>query len=244
MAKDNRNFFVAKKVWSEVKDELLGCYLVPYFAKLLATSKPILYVDCFAGKGKFDDGKDGSPLIALKAISDCMSRSTYGGQVTPYFIELNHAEALRSNTTQYSIAKIVEGRFEYNIVKILNGKTSSNVFLYIDPYGIKALDCSLFDSIGKAFNTAEILINLNSFGFIREACRALGVSFREQERDILSDLEEYDTSVMMQSEKSISDLDVIAGGEYWQQIVIDYKSGKLKDCYEAEKEFSALYKHG
>ena len=68
MAKKNDDFFVEKKPWSEVKDQLLGCYLKPYIAKILHTRKPLIYVDCFAGKGKFDDGKQGSPLIALDLI--------------------------------------------------------------------------------------------------------------------------------------------------------------------------------
>ena len=51
MPKDNRDFFKTKKIWSEVKDELLGCYLVPYFNKILSMGNPVLYVDCFAGKG-------------------------------------------------------------------------------------------------------------------------------------------------------------------------------------------------
>ena len=68
MPKDNRDFFKTKKIWSEVKDELLGWYLVPYFNKILSMGNPILYVDCFAGKGKFDDGKNGSPLTALQSL--------------------------------------------------------------------------------------------------------------------------------------------------------------------------------
>ena len=64
MSKDNKDFFKVKKIWSVVKDELLACYLVPYFSKIMSTRKPLLYVDCFAGKGKFDDGKNGSPLNA------------------------------------------------------------------------------------------------------------------------------------------------------------------------------------
>lgn len=70
MLKDTKNFFVKKKEWSEIKDELLACYLTPYLSKILNTRKPVNYIDCFAGKGKFDDGKLGSPLIALKIISD------------------------------------------------------------------------------------------------------------------------------------------------------------------------------
>ena len=70
MAKKNNDFFVEKKAWSVVKDELLGCYFMPYVSKILHTGRPLVYVDCFAGKGKFDDGTPGSPLIALEAIDD------------------------------------------------------------------------------------------------------------------------------------------------------------------------------
>jgi hypothetical protein len=55
MAKKNDDFFKEKKPWSEVKDELLGCYFKPYVSKILHTYKPLVYVDCFAGKGKFED---------------------------------------------------------------------------------------------------------------------------------------------------------------------------------------------
>lgn len=62
MAKNQRDFFKKKNEWSEIKDTLLRCYLPQYFQKLLVSGKPIFYIDCFAGKGKFDDGNDGSPL--------------------------------------------------------------------------------------------------------------------------------------------------------------------------------------
>ena len=50
MTKRNDDFFREKKAWSKVKDELLECYLTPYIAKILTTKKPLVYVDCFAGK--------------------------------------------------------------------------------------------------------------------------------------------------------------------------------------------------
>lgn len=70
MAKNQRDFFKKKNEWSEIKDTLLRCYLPQYFQKLLVSGKPIFYIDCFAGKGKFDDGNDGSPLIAMQIINE------------------------------------------------------------------------------------------------------------------------------------------------------------------------------
>ena len=75
MAKKNDDFFKKKKQWSIVKDELLGCYLKPYFQKILHTNRDTVYIDCFAGKGVFEDGKPGSPLIALQIIQECLEQT-------------------------------------------------------------------------------------------------------------------------------------------------------------------------
>jgi len=245
MSKDNCDFFKQKKIWSEVKDELLGCYMVPYFTKVLSMGNPILYVDCFAGKGKFDDGKSGSPLTALQSLdSSIASRSgSRIPMVSIKFIELNHYQDLETNipSQHRDRCEVIGGKFEDNIEPLLQKAMSSNrtlnVFLYVDPYGVKVLNAALFDALAVAFTTAELLINLNSFGFIREACRVKKISFREQEDEIFSDLEEYDSSVL----DSIQDLNGIAGGDYWQAIINDYSVKKI-DCYEAEKEFSRQYR--
>jgi three-Cys-motif partner protein len=164
-------------------------------------------------------------------------------QVNMKFIELNHPQELEESipTQHRNRCKVIGGKFEHKIVPLLQNaileNIRSNVFLYLDPYGVKALNAKLFDSLPGAFNSAELLINLNSFGFIREACRVMKIRFREEENDVLSDLEEYDTSFL----NSVQELDDIAGGDYWQKVIEDYNNGKI-NCYQAEKRFSQLYK--
>lgn len=240
MAKKNNDFFIEKKVWSVVKDELLGCYFMPYVSKILHTYRPLIYIDCFAGKGKFDDGNPGSPLIALDVIDKCQkSTSMESTQIEAIFIDLNYADDLQKNLPKYPWINIISGKYEDNIINILQGKEHYNVFLYIDPYGIKALKCSIFDKLStEKFNSIELLINMNSFGFIREACHALGTSFNDN--TIFDDLVEYDSSKMDNSSKSIDELNNIAGGDYWQEIINLYKAGII-DGYEAETQFSEQY---
>lgn len=246
MPKRNDDFFKEKKIWSEVKDELLGCYLVPYFNKIFYTRKPILYVDGFAGKGKFDDGKHGSPLAALECLDK--SISLYQGAhplpaASMKFIELNHASDLNSNLPPdpNQRCEIISGNFEEQIIPILENAAKENkrqnVFLYIDPYGVKALDANLFDALPGIFNTAELLINLNSWGFLRMAFALKNTEFRESTDEILKDLEEYDPSTA----NTVDEINVIAGGDYWQSIVERYKKNQI-DGYQAEKEFSYQYK--
>lgn len=144
MSKKNDDFFKAKKEWSTVKDDILACYFKPYVSKILHTNKPLLYVDCFAGKGKFDDGSPGSPLIALKIVDECLQATTMRKtSVETVFIDLNYADDLKKNLVAYPSAKIVAGKYEDEICSILKGKHGRNVFLYIDPYGIKALKCGI-----------------------------------------------------------------------------------------------------
>jgi len=243
MPKNQKNFFAQKNPWSEVKDNLLGGYLPQYFQKVLMTYKPIFYVDCFAGKGKFDDGSLGSPLIALDARSICVNQTHQRNPIINCcFIDLYHAGDLENNISSYQFGsgypKVISGRYENEIVQLLSAQSGSNVFLYIDPYGIKALDISLFDQFAN-IGSIEILINMNSFGFFRDACRAMSVPYHEE--DSLDDLVEYDPTIVNPSPQSIQMLNGIAGGEYWQVIVRDYKNEQI-DGFEAEKRFSYEYK--
>ena len=243
MVKKNDDFFVEKKPWSKVKDELLGCYLKPYVAKILYTRKPLVYVDCFAGKGKFDDGNLGSPLIALDIFQQGLASTKLDGKakIGAAFIDLNYASDLEVNLSNYKGIKIVSGAYEDKIDELLESKTGCNVFLYIDPYGIKALDCTKFDNFANGqFNTIELLINMNSFGFIREACNAMGTKFKIDDGGFFDDLVEYDPTVLDSTDKSIEALNCIAGGDYWEKIITEYKSGKING-YEAEERFSEQY---
>lgn len=237
LSKPNHEFFIEKKSWFFIKDELLQCYLLPYFQKLMYTRCPITYVDCFAGAGRFDDGNDGSPLIALKSIKKSLEQTKMlNPDIQSYFIEVNHFEQLNENLKEYRRFNVFNGKFEDEIGQILKLSVGRNLFLYIDPYGIKELEFDFLSSLGKgSFNTVEILLNFNSVAFLRTAFAALGVNFKNE--DDFRYLEEYDTSLPKSFEKTANK---VAGGEYWKKIIEDYYNGKY-DFYGAEERFVAEY---
>lgn len=251
MSKNHKDFFKKKNEWSVIKDDLLGNYLPQYFQKLLTNRKPICYVDCFAGKGKFDDENIGSPLIALEAITKSMKLSKCNPSwdaIEMSFIELHHFNELKKNIDAFQGAycskNIIGGKFEDNIQALLKQKKGYNIFLYIDPYGIEALDSDLFDQLKTyGFNTFEMLINFNSFGFFRDACRAMKVEVPEDDEAFqgLEELVEYEPTEVNATEQSRDLLTRIAGGDYWKAIVKDYKD-KLIDGYHAEQRLSTEYK--
>lgn len=236
MSKKNDDFFTRKSAWAEVKDDLLSYYLAIYLNKIFKTGKPLWYVDCFAGKGVFDDGADGSPVIACKCIDRAIAISkTRVPAVHALFVEKKHAEELGRNLASYPYANAVKGTYEAISKELQKVKTEDNLFLYVDPYGVKSLDFNFFARIRSSFSSVELLVNFNSFGFFRAACRAYGVEYHEP--DDFGGMVERDPDDGDTQEECSAKLMKAAGGWYWLPIVEEYKTGVI-DGYEAEVKLS------
>lgn len=240
MSTTSSDFFKHKSDWARIKDALLSCYLKPYAAKILHTGHPLLYADCFAGKGRFDDGEDGSPVIACKVLDECLSATVVQ---RPYierlFIEKQHAADLKNNLSGYENVLVHSGLYG-DLPQLLEAVYESgvNLFLYIDPFGIADLDMSFFDSIVNKFPSVEILLNLNTFGFFREACRVYGLEYDHYDEDgFIVEREPWAERNFQDSKRKLS---IIAGGDYWQNIVCRYKDGVIEG-YEVEKTFATQY---
>ena len=131
------------------------------------------------------------------------------------------------------------GNYENQIQKILQGHFRPNVFLYLDPYGVKHLDFEFLSTLSsKNFNSVELLINFNSHGFLRVACKFLKVDVPDEIN--WNYLEEYDNFSNMPLNKSEKMLNRVAGGDYWQDLVICYYK-KNFDFYTLEEKFVQEY---
>ena len=250
MSKCNDDFFDAKKEWSRVKDTLLASYLPVYFAKVIHTKKPIVYIDCFAGAGKFADGEDGSPRIALAERKKALERTTStDARIDMYFIDPVYADQLKTNIADYpeddghGKVTVINGTYESTVSKILSTIAGANVFLYVDPFGIKNLGNRIFAEVCKSFDgSVELLLNLNSFGFIREACRVTGAAYKGEKIE----LEERESGVPSKLSEATSLLTAIAGGDYWEKIIDDYRTDTDKSpapSLKAERTFASIYRH-
>ena len=250
MSKDNSSFFEEKKEWSKTKDELLGSYLLPYFTKLLRTDSNICYVDCFAGAGLFDDGSKGSPLIAIDCREKAVGVSKVQGarsRIHCVFVEKKHAEKLKVNVetaTKLSCCNkpvIYAGEHETEVENILFSKLGYNVFLYIDPFGVRPLPFSLFERLcSMRFASLEILLNFNSFGFFRWACSAMKIplSCSDMRKNTYDGMDDF---YFNKENATVTRVNEVAGGQYWKRIVLKYKKGVL-NAHQAESQLALLYK--
>ena len=231
-----KNFFKSKKGWSRQKDGIFDCYLLPYIAKILTTHRPLVIIDCFAGKGRFDDGNTGSPIIIADHISSVLESDKENKNIRGLFIESKYGRDLETNLRNYKNCEVWQGTFEENVNRILELDSRCNLFLYIDPYGIKCLDFQQFELIkNKNFSSLEMLLNFNSFGFLREGCRLLNLNYENLFKDDQSE-DEYELDESNTTER----MNNIAHGEYWQSIIDDYKNDKI-DMFKAEELFLNEY---
>jgi len=243
MTYSRQEFFKKKKSWSCFKDEILKNYLKPYITKITKTRNPLIIIDCFAGKGKFDDGSYGSPIIIMETVKSFIEKEEFD-RIKAIFIENKYYEGLRRNLENYTNYNIFKGTFEDNVEKICSLNPDNNLFIYIDPYGIKSLDFSYFTRIvNKKFSSIEILLNFNSIGFLREACRVLKyfdlIKMEESEED-------YEVDDFLDIRKMNS----IANGDYWIDIIENFNRNEI-DFHKAEENFvdnyvnklNSLFKH-
>jgi three-Cys-motif partner protein len=232
----NREFFARKKPWSIIKDQLLTAYLRPYLAKIYRRDNRILIADCFAGRGRFDDGNPGSPLLIAETVRNQVGEGDMAG-IRLVCIEKRYFSDLVSATAGLDFVTCLDGDYEERMTFFLNQYPArgQNLFLYVDPYGIKSLRFEHFEEvIRRGFGTVELMLNLNTFGFLREACRVL--KDRELREEDLSD----DSPAYEQDVEDAATLDAIAGGDYWRPLVEAYYDGRMT-FRQAEQQFGEGY---
>jgi three-Cys-motif partner protein len=216
-------FFKEKKPWSKYKDFILDYYLTPYIAKVKYLNRPILIIDCCTGPGKFEDGTEGSPLIITRHIIE--SRKN-GIDIKGLFLEKKkqYFKILCDLIMPHSdYIKVHQTDFTGYLSKIAVMAQSHTVFLYVDPYGIKELPfdelAKIYDQINKSGASVEVLMNFNSAGFVRCGLGALKMEPTPADSELTDDF--YDEPITEIQGMTPQQMDEIAGGDYWRDIVVD-----------------------
>ena len=132
------------------KHRVLENYMEAWPPKLLRDSRQVLFIDGFAGPGEYSKGEEGSPIIALRSLTDHSAYSRMRGQITFIFIEKEpaRAEHLEGVVRSYkdklpdNSIRIFNSTFSEQMTEILDSYEFSlrglpPSFVMIDPFGIK-----------------------------------------------------------------------------------------------------------
>src|SRR5258706_5927378 len=161
---------------SEVKVRLLGKYLNRYLNIISndGYTERIKIYDLFCGEGIYDNQREGSPLVILRAVKDMhfinVARSNKFPAIDCQFndIDKNKVEKVKKIVTEKSLYYAQFGNIEYTfkdyqeeIKKLIALPKSKNhkTFVFIDPYGYKHIKASDIKNLLLKGN-AEVLLFL------------------------------------------------------------------------------------
>lgn len=154
-----------------IKHKIISEYLKGWFPKLGSWNGKILYIDTHAGRGKYTEGQEGSPVVALKTF---LSHSYKDKILKHCEVRFTFIEADKSNAIELQKQIIELGELPNNmkckvysedcfdlldeIIEKLEEKGSSLApcLMFVDPYGFK-IPCETLRKI-KKYSASELLI--------------------------------------------------------------------------------------
>ncbi|GLY38996.1 hypothetical protein Amsp01_050200 [Amycolatopsis sp. NBRC 101858] len=207
-------FFVSKKAAAVFKHKLLKTYFPKFAGKAGSTEadKRLVYVDTHAGRGAYDDGTAGSPLLVAQDVAMMQQLR----RIDCFFVEARKSnythldEVLTRNMPDGAHWHTRHGRASDHLQEALTFAGDSPLFMFIDPYGLGPT----FDEVVTVLNRprsgygrkTEVLLNFISMAFSRA-----GGYLRRTEKSA-------------QQVTTLERLDAVLGGDWWRVIYLASES--------------------
>ncbi|MFJ2915072.1 three-Cys-motif partner protein TcmP [Streptomyces sp. NPDC087228] len=208
-------FFVSKKAAAVLKHEILNRYVVPFASKVgrYAPDGRVVYLDSYAGPGRYEDGTPGSPALILEAAA----RVAGFRQLDCYFVERGRksyrslSQLVAEAQGQGLTAHALHGRAEKHLSSVLDRAAGSPLFAFLDPFGLglgfDALTQDIFGSRARQGLTGrhatEVLLNFNA-----NAVRRIGGLLTSDKQT-------------PGKPATLSAMDAACGGDWWRQEYLD-----------------------
>src|SRR6266496_3375128 len=157
------DFFSDLKEWSARKLSIIKKY-VDGFSKILGRSfKVIYYADGFAGRGIYDNGEKGSPVLAAEA-SLAFQQGNLPFALKCINVEKDHDNFLNLAFETKRFGNLVsnfEGSFEDNIDNVLTQISGCPAVFFIDDFGIKGSGWESVEKVVARKNSTDIWIRFD-----------------------------------------------------------------------------------
>ncbi|MEV6691747.1 three-Cys-motif partner protein TcmP [Micromonospora sp. NPDC051196] len=203
----NEDFFTTRKAAAVLKHGILKRYPV-IFASKTGQGNPVVFLDGYAGRGEYDDGKEaGSPLL----LSRCADTVRDFRNVTLFFVEQNpdhfanlqQVLAAKGGTTQRFLR---QGDVADHLPEVLTIARGASLFAFLDPFGL-ALDFDLVRSklLGRASGRpTEVLLHFSVSAVARMGRAVQAARGRSGH-------------LALDHQKTANHLTRFLGGDWWQE---------------------------
>ena len=176
---------------TEAKHAILRKYLDAWLPIITRYNERVLYIDGFAGPGEYEGEKDGSPVIAVKAVLE--HRANIASQIAMLFVEKDRARAdfLQNKLASMRIPENIKykvkcGEFAPQLSDLLDRLEAQDsrlapAFVLIDPFGFTGIPFELIQRLMRN-DKCEVLITfmyeeINRFIGDRKLWPSLEVTF-------------------------------------------------------------------
>lgn len=166
------------KEHTEIKHEILRKYFVSWVRVISSKNRRLHFFDGFAGRGYYEDGEEGSPLLIMEAADE---NSDYFDDIYCTFVDLNDNNfqnlnnAIEEKKQDIDTDKITTNtendEFEAvanDLVESLGDEEIIPSFFFIDPFGYESIP---FETVSKIANIQDSGVEIFITFMIRDIRR-------------------------------------------------------------------------
>lgn len=260
LAEQNQEYWASYSNLQRVKHDIIGNYLRGCFPKLTLGpngAKKLLYIDTHAGRGTHFSGQLGSPLVAVRALTEHRNRDAIlrNTKVHFYLIENDqeNCDALKAELAAFTLPANVHVEAETeNCFEIIEQrldeldqrkKPMTPSFIFVDPYGFK-VPARLLRKL-LSHDRVEVFVNVMWRELDMAIAQANGVhtevtlprarSLFDDDDGLESDYSKLERSLVSASERRETfekTMDIVFGGDSWRQIKAGTSEDRADECAE------------
>lgn len=161
---------------TKAKHDMLASYLDGWFPILASWNGRVLFFDGFAGRGRYTDGSEGSPLVALRRLVEHRAfPKMRHREFVFYLVEANqdNAESLDREITALKAEKapwpdnvktrVINEKFDVQAAAMIDRlreqkRKMAPTFAFVDPFGYSGLPIDLLAELLN-YGRSEVFIN-------------------------------------------------------------------------------------
>jgi three-Cys-motif partner protein len=161
---------------TKAKHQMLSRYLGGWYPILSSWNGRVVFLDGFAGRGRYNDGSEGSPLIALRTLLDHQFFARMRHREFVFlFIEANYqnAQSLEYEIDAFKAARapwpdsvkayVINEKFDVTANSMLGTlreqkKNLAPTFAFVDPFGYSGLPMDVLAEL-LSYPHAEVFVN-------------------------------------------------------------------------------------
>jgi len=214
------NFFEWERFPSALKHQIVAGYLTEAFRVLLQHFKTdIVYADLFAGAGRYEDGRPGSPLIAAD-LAVKWSATGASTRVHCFNVEANPVffNELQANTASYPPGLVTNrlGRWQDHFGELAQLMRGLPAIVFMDPFRLDVSLEAIADLVQQIGAEARDLILMFNIRGVQRIAHAKAAEDIERGGSV-----DLGGTPALPASNYFQRPNEVLGGRWWQELLLD-----------------------